>query len=251
MQITCFDCEAAIAADGVEELEEAFLRHARSEHEWPYGDMGIRNYAAATQRLSSDTERRESIGDVEIHPVTTDRLDDWQNFFDHDAFAGKPEWAACYCLEPHLRKAGAPDEGIMRWTEQRSLMTDRLADGGAKGYLAYSDGHPVGWVNASRRSDYALYSDVDPDGPDPASVIGVSCFIIAPPYRRHGIAEKLLDRVIADAPGRGAEWLEGYPFNEVHPEAASNFRGPMSLFAGKGFVPIETRERDTVVRRPV
>ena len=61
------------------------------------------------------------------------------------------------------------------------------------GYLAYVNGQPAGWVNASSRSDYGLYRRVDPDGPEPQSVIGVSCFLIAPPFRRHGVASALLD----------------------------------------------------------
>jgi GNAT superfamily N-acetyltransferase len=93
-------------------------------------------------------------------------------------------------------------------------MIERLGTGGTYGYLAYVDGTPAGWVNASPRPDYGLYQLVDPDEPDPTAVIGVSCFIIAPPYRRHGIAATLLDGVIADAADRGARWIEGYPYND-------------------------------------
>ena len=42
------------------------------------------------------------IGDVTVQPVTEDRVRDWLRFFDHDAFAGNPDWASCYCLEPHV-----------------------------------------------------------------------------------------------------------------------------------------------------
>jgi GNAT superfamily N-acetyltransferase len=101
------------------------------------------------------------------------------------------------------------------------------------------------------RSDYGLYRLVDPGGPEPSSVIGVSCFIIAPPFRRHGIAWALLDRVIADASARGASWVEGYPRNEPEEGDAGHFRGPRSMYDARGFEPIELRERDTVVRRPV
>jgi len=72
---------------------------------------------------------------------------------------------------------------------------------------------------------------VNPEGPDPSSVIGVSCFIVAPPFRRHRIAARLLDRVIADAAARGASWVEAYPHNEPKgPECQHFFRGPRSLF---------------------
>ena len=61
-------------------------------------------------------------------------------------------------------------------------MVKRLRTGGTYGYLAYVDGNTAGWVNAFTRSDSGKYREVDPDGPDPATGIGVSCFIIAPPY---------------------------------------------------------------------
>ena len=79
-------------------------------------------------------------------------------------------------------------------------------------------------------------------------MIGVSCFVIAPPFRRHGIASALLDRVIADASARGAAWIEGYPLNKPEESDAGHFRGPRSMYDARGFEPITVRERDTVVR---
>jgi GNAT superfamily N-acetyltransferase len=80
-------------------------------------------------------------------------------------------------------------------------------------------------------------------------VVGVSCFIIAPPFRRHGVASVLLDRVIADAFARGAAWIEGYPRNKPEESDAAHFRGPRSMYDARGFEPIKVREHDTVVRR--
>ena len=70
-------------------------------------------------------------------------------------------------------------------------------------------------------------------------------------YRRHGISAMLLDRVIADAPDRGAEWIEGYPRNAPEGSDAGHFRGTRDLYDGRGFQPVEQREHDTVMRRPV
>jgi GNAT superfamily N-acetyltransferase len=101
------------------------------------------------------------------------------------------------------------------------------------------------------RSTYSLYQDVDPGGPEPERVIGVSCFIVAPPYRQHGLAEALLDRVIEDGAERGARWVEAYPFNKLSETDAGNFRGPRSMYDSRGFETVEVRDRDTVVRRPI
>jgi GNAT superfamily N-acetyltransferase len=110
------------------------------------------------------------------------------------------------------------------------------------------DGRAVGWVNASLRSDYGLYRQVDVDGPAPQSVIGVSCFVIVPPFRRHGVAAALLERVIADASTRGAAWIEGYPHNEPKGNDAGHFRGPRSIYEARGFQPIGVRDHYTVMR---
>jgi GNAT superfamily N-acetyltransferase len=184
-----------------------------------------------------------------VHPVTEDRVDDWLRFFDHDAFAGNPDWASCYCLEPHV--PATPEQPERAWRDTRATVAGRLRGGTTFGYLAYVDGQPVGWVNASFRSNYGLYRLVDPDGPEPRCVIGVSCFVIAPPFRRHGVASALLDRVIADASARGALWIEGYPHNEPKGSDAGHFRGPRSIYEARGFQPIEVRENYTVMRRGI
>jgi GNAT superfamily N-acetyltransferase len=252
MHLDC-QCGETIDAADLERLGDVFLAHVRSAHaDWPYSDRAVRNYAEATQRLTGPSERLEALGAVTIHRVTPERLDDWASFFDHDAFVGSPEWAACYCIEPHLHDpaAAAPEDVDDRsGAENRRLMRERLERGGATGYLAYVDGRPAGWVNASKRSEYALYRLAAGDVPD-ADVVGLSCFVIAPPYRRHGLAGQLLDRVIADAPARGVTWIEAYPF--VAPaDAGKDFRGPRSLYEARGFEVVRERERDLVMRRPV
>jgi GNAT superfamily N-acetyltransferase len=251
VKIKCFGCDAVIEADDSDAAVEAFVAHGQGSHTWSYPVEAIRNYARnyaeATERLTGGTERVSSeIAGITVHPVTKDRIDDWLRFFDHDGFAGNPDWASCYCLEPHV--PATPKQPERAWRETRATVAERLQGGRTFGYLAYVDRRPAGWVNASLRSDYGLYRHVDPDGPEPTSVIGVSCFIVAPPFRRHGIASALLDRVIADASARAAVWIEGYPLNEPDNSDAGHFRGPRSMYDARGFEPIKVRERDTVVR---
>jgi GNAT superfamily N-acetyltransferase len=249
MQLACFECGAEVHGQDLDDLGEQFLAHARADHEWPFPDQGIRNYAQATQRLTGPSERLPAIGEVVVHPVDDSRLDDWARFFDHDAFVGKPEWAACYCLEPHVRVPDEPEpDDVPHWQDNRTAMLARLRTGRSHGHLAYVDGIPAGWVNASWRTDYTLYPDVDGDPPGD-QVVGISCFIIAPPYRRHGVAEALLDRVLTDAADRGAAWVEAYPFNEPSEGDAGAFRGPRSIYDARGFEPIRTADRHTVMRR--
>jgi GNAT superfamily N-acetyltransferase len=243
-----------VEGENSEVVADRFIAHAAEKHDWSYPEEALRNYARnwaeAGERLTGGTDRLPEIGDITIHQVTEDRIDDWLSFFDHDGFADNPDWASCYCLEPH--DPAPPEMPERLWSDSRAAMAERLRTGRAFGYLAYVDGKPAGWVNASQRADYALDLLVDPDAADP-SVVGVSCFVIAPPYRRHGVAGALLDRVIADASERGASAVEGYPRNDPVAEDGDggNFRGPRSMYDTRGFEPAEVRERDTVVRRPV
>ena len=253
MKVKCFECAALIVADDSDALAHDFVAHGQEAHAWSYPEEAIRNYARnyaeATERLTGGTERLSEIADVTVQPVTEDRVDDWLRFFDIDAFAGNPDWASCYCLEPHV--PATPELPERAWRDTRATVAGRLRGGATFGYLAYVDCRPVGWVNASFRSDYGLYRLVDSDGPEPRSVIGISCFVIAPPFRRHGVASALLDRVIADASARGASWIEGYPHNEPKGSDAAHFRGPRSMYEARGFQPIEVREHYTVMRRSV
>lgn len=238
------ECGAAIQAETLEAFSDAFLRHVRGDHaDWPYPDFAVRNVGEALARLTGSTERLAEIGPIEVHPVTPDRVDDWLSFFDHDAFAGRPVIAMCYCLEPHLR-----NDAIQPWRERRAAMVALFGVGAAFGYLGYVDGRPGGWVNAAMRGFQLARRGDDAEPPD-RHVVAITCFNIAPPYRGHGLAAALLDRVIADAASRGARWVEAYPLNDGHGVEVVNFRGPRSLYDSRGFEVVKVRQRDTVVRR--
>ncbi len=254
MQIECFGGDGTIEGETVEEIADRFVAHVREHHERQHPEAALRNYAVncveAVERLTGSTERLDAIGDIEVHPVSADRVDDWLDFFDHDGFAGNPDWASCYCLSVH--EPPTEEEPERPWRVSRRRMTERLGEGSTFGYLAYVDGRPAGWVNASPRAEYGSLAGIDPDGPEPVSVIGVACFVVAPPYRRHGVASALLDRVIADAAARGAAWVEGYPYDDEAEAAESHhYRGSRSMYDLRGFTPIEAREHETVMRLPV
>jgi len=246
MQVRCFECEAPVEADAIEALTDAFVAHGKT-HSWSYPEQSIRhyavNYAQAVERLTGPVERLASIGPVTVEAVTTPGVDEWLRFFDHDAFAGNPSWASCYCLEPH--EPNTPEDPERLWTTSRSRVAERLRAGTTQGYLARVDRQTAGWVNASFRSTYGLFREL---GENP-SVIGLACFVVAPPYRKHGVAGALVDAVVADARGRGAAWIEAYPHNEPEATDAGHFRGPRSMFESRGFAVVEVRERYTVMRR--
>jgi GNAT superfamily N-acetyltransferase len=251
MKVKCFDCAESVMAADLNAVVDAFVAHGREKHTWSYPEQSVRNYALnyaeAVARLTGGTQRLSEIAEVTVRPVTEDRVKDWLRFFDHDGFADNPDWASCYCLVPHV--PATPEQPERPWREARATVAVRICQRSTFGYLAYVEGRAVGWVNASLRADYGRFQGVDPQGPDPQSVIGVSCFVIAPPYRRHGVASALLDGVIADAPARGALWIEGYPHHEPEAGDAGHFRGSRAMYEQRGFQVIEKQERYAVMRR--
>ena len=251
MRIKCFACEEHIEGEGPNEVVQEFLAHGQSKHDWSYPEQALRNFALnnaeALERLDGEVERREDISDVEIRPVDDANLADWLGFFDREAFADNPDWASCYCLEPH--ESATPELPERYWRDQRSRMIERFQSGETFGYLAETDDKTAGWVNASLRSDYEMYRR---DVPEDSSVIAIACFVVAPPFRNHGIAGMLLDRVILDAPARKAKWIEAYPsIDPRRAEESHYFRGRRSMFDSRGFEEVERREHIAVVGRPV
>ncbi|HEX7169158.1 MAG TPA: GNAT family N-acetyltransferase [Acidimicrobiales bacterium] len=249
---TCDDCGTVVEGADMDAFVAAVTDHARNDHQWPFPDVAIRNFAYASQRADGPKERLAEIGAVEVHRVEGSRVDDWLAFFDRDAFPDNFAWASCYCSEPHCLDPSAEDGPGRTWEENRSTMVELFNDGRCHGYLAYVDGKPAGWVNASLRSEYALYRRGDGADPADTDVAGISCFVIAPPYRGHKLAGRLLDRVLEDAPARGIRFVEAYPFTaEVRERAMADFRGHLAMYETRGFAEVERRERDLVVRRPI
>jgi len=244
----CHDCGSQVVSGTYDDFSDEFLSHARSAHpEWPFPDAAIRMVGENMARLTGGTERLNEIGAITVEPVTGGRLDDWAAFFDHDSHAGNPVGGACYCTEAHVIERGKPPPPHPGWRAHRELMLDLLRRGLAFGYLAYVDGAAAGWINASRRSDYSLHRLGAGGSPADEEVVGIACFVIAPPYRRHGLAAQLLDRVIADAPSRGVRWVEAYPFSD-RTRAGSSHRGARVMFEQRGFLEVEQRPIDTVMR---
>jgi ribosomal protein S18 acetylase RimI-like enzyme len=252
-QHRCDACGVVVEGADLQAFSDAYVEHAHRDHpDWPYPDQAIRNVAEATQRLTGPTVRLDEIGKTEIRPVSPSRIDDWRDFFDHDAYAGNPVDAACYCSGPHTLGPGRPGAAeLTPWRHNRDLMCGLLCSGQAFGYLAYVDGRPAGWANASMRATCSMYRrGVGVDPPD-KKVVSLSCFVIAPPYRRHGLARALLRRAVADAPARGARWVEAYPLEHDADTDRENHRGHRALFSAHGFEVVEIRDRLCVMRRRV
>jgi GNAT superfamily N-acetyltransferase/uncharacterized protein YndB with AHSA1/START domain len=196
----------------------------------------------------AELARLPEIGEIEIHDVTPERVGDYQSFFDHDAFRDFPSWQSCYCLETH--RTQDDDEWAARTgNDNRRDMSEMISRRQVTALLAYVDGNPVGWCNygeTTRLSNVMRRFAIDAS--DYEGVGSVACFVIAAPYRGHGIASLLLDAAVERLRARGVHAVEGYPHRGAD-SAQTNYRGPLSMYLRAGFEPYRETERNIVVRK--
>jgi len=198
--------------------------------------------------VQAELARLDRIGAVEIHDVTAERVGDYQAFFDNAAFRDYPAWSACYCMETHF--GGTQEEHLLRTeTDNHADMSRMLASGEVTALLAYADGKPVAWCNYGASTRLAgLMTKLRLEPADHQGVGSIACFVIAAPYRGHGLARRLLDAACGRLAARGLDWVEAYPYR-AGGSAQANYRGPLKMYQAAGFEPYRETERTLVVRR--
>jgi GNAT superfamily N-acetyltransferase len=227
--MTCH-CQAVLSERDTESLIAPVKAHFDQAHpEFGLSLASVRNYLESEDRSTGPTKRLEAIGEVEVRPVTPDSAADVVRFFDLDAFPDNPAWGACYCM--FFPRGGRSNEnwGDEPWQENRKDQMVRIRNGRTTGMLAYVDGKMVGWCNATARGELPGLADGADD-----DVAAVVCFVVAPPYRGHGIATRLLEGVAAGFRDLGFTRLEGYPVRDPENERAA-FHGSLDLFTSVGF----------------
>lgn len=249
-EMTCH-CGAVLSGADTESLVEPALAHFEKAHaELGLSRVSVRNYLEAEDRTTGDLDRRDEVGEIEIVPLTPDRADEAIRFFDLDAFPDNPAWGSCYCMFYFLGGNENPEWGHLPWREIKDAQHARIEAGATTGALAHVDGRVAGWCNASARSSFPTHATGDDEG-----VRSVVCFVIAPPYRRHRLATKLLEAVIEDSPSSGYTTLEAYPRRDAR-SAASAYVGALEMYARAGFVitsddPLVVRLDLSRIRHPV
>jgi ribosomal protein S18 acetylase RimI-like enzyme len=194
-------------------------------------------------------------------PITVERLtparrDDFLAFFDHEhgpAFADNPGWAKCYCHFYHVPKP-------IVWKSldavaNRTAMTARIEASEMEGFLAYSEHEVVGWLNAQPYtklphcvSRMGIAAPSLPVAPHAAAAI--VCFVIAPTWRRRGVARALLTGALASFAARGLRLVDAFPFKAgASTQATDHYHGPASLFRDAGFDVLSEHKDLTVMRK--
>ena len=236
MDTTTCMCGLELSAEGLEALALAAKTHFDEVHPgFGVNLTMVTDLLNAERRLSTDTERLDEIGQVEVHQATPERLADLQHFFDYDAFAGNAPWAACYCMFHHWGGNESAEWPNRSFEQNRADMSERIDRGTTNALLAYVDGKVVGWCNASPRSTMPAHVGTDELADD--SVGAIVCFVVAPPYRRHGVSERLLREAVTMLSENGFASAEGSPVAEPRDEASA-YKGTPELFARAGFEPV-------------
>jgi ribosomal protein S18 acetylase RimI-like enzyme len=193
---------------------------------------------------------------IRIERLTPARRDDFLRFFDHErgpAFADNPEWAKCYCHFYHVPKA-IPWKSL-DGNANRTAMTARIEAAEMDGFLAYAANDVVGWLNAqpltklphcmTRMGIAAPRLDVPPH-----LAAAIVCFVIAPAWRRRGVARALVDGALESFAARGIRAVDAFPFKAGDSTAATDhYHGPPSLFREAGFEVLAEHKDLTVMRK--
>jgi uncharacterized protein YndB with AHSA1/START domain/ribosomal protein S18 acetylase RimI-like enzyme len=194
--------------------------------------LGLRLHLDPAAR--AENARRDEIGPIEVRDLTADRVGDYLRFFDEDAFRDYPAWQGCYCMETHW--GGSAEEWAAQTAaDNRAAMVRLIEQGQVTALLAYADERPVGWCNYGETTRLrGLLQRFGLEASQQEGVGSIACFVIAAPYRRHGVAAELLDAACERLQQRGLRWAEGYPRREGETPQAG-YRGPLEMFLRAGF----------------
>ena len=228
-ETSCFCGEPLAGADVDSQVAVAVAHFADAHSGMALGETSIRNYIESDHRIDGPVDRLDQIGEVAIEPISSQTRDDILEFFDRRAFADNPAWGMCYCMYHHIGGGPEGEWPKRSWQQNRSDLSARIDAGATTGVVAYVDGVLAGFCNASSRSEYPFKSGEDDEG-----VGSIVCFVVAPPYRGHGVQKALLDGALRMFADHGLSVAEAYPIRE--PEtSASAFVGKLSLYEQQGF----------------
>ena len=188
---------------------------------------------------------------LEIHPLTRDRLPDLAALFGQ---GGDPKW--CWCAFFRVRNLDFQSATAASNRAVLERAVDATAsEGRAPGLIAYREGEPIGWVSLGPRDDYERLQHSRVLAPiDERPVWSIVCFVVARRARNQGVANALLDAAIAYARERGAMLLEGYPVETDggRVPAANAYKGTVTMFERAGFeVAARRRANRASPERPI
>ena len=122
-----------------------------------------------------------------------------------------------------------------RTAQENLLLRQDLCDRGEyDGYLLYVDDAPVGWCQVGPRDRLTKLTQQFKLPPDPETW-AITCFLIAPAYRRQGLATYLLREVLRDLRRCGVHRIEVFPRRGKGLGGEDFWTGPEPMFCAAGF----------------
>jgi GNAT superfamily N-acetyltransferase len=184
-----------------------------------------------------------TIQNLEYHPLTPDRWDDFVSVMGQNGASG-----GCWCM--YWRASGKAFSTSSK--EQRKLGIKTIVDAGREpGLIAYVEGNPAAWVSLGPREDFPTLNNSRILKPvDDQPVWAIVCFFIHRNYRRKGMMLQLIQAAVDYAHSKGAKIVEAYPTEpEKKMESSSLFMGVIDPFIEAGFVEAARRSPNHPVMR--
>jgi GNAT superfamily N-acetyltransferase len=185
-----------------------------------------------------------SMSDWAAYPLTAERWADFERLFgERGAYGG------CWCMWWRIRRAAFR---ALSGSQRKAAMRTVVAAGEIPGLLAYAGAEPIAWCSLGPREHFpALGRSRTLQRPGDEPVWSIVCFFVAAPYRRQGVARRLLRDAVAYALAQGARTVEAYPVAPGRERRGTQavmelFPGPVAAYHDAGFVTV--RERPLVVR---
>jgi GNAT superfamily N-acetyltransferase len=174
---------------------------------------------------------------IEFYPLTADRWSDFEKLF-----GPRGACAGCWCM--YWRLAGA--EFKKNQGEANKKAFRKIVRGGRlPGILAYDDGEAVAWCAVGPREEYPRLERSRVLAPvDEKPVWSINCLYIARSHRKRGLSSALIKEAAEFARSRGADIVEGYPYEPQNRVAdAFVYTGRLSSFLKANFKEVLRRSK--------
>jgi GNAT superfamily N-acetyltransferase len=176
--------------------------------------------------------------DISISPMDDSKR---QDFYRVHSQANGANW--CYCVAWWVPTWEDWDQRTAR--ENRALRESLFQQGQYDGYLLYLDGEPAGWCQCGPRDRLPKLLQQYKLTPD-RRIWAITCFLIAPRYRKRGLTHRFLAAVLEDLRTRGITHVQAFPSRDRDLPDEDVWTGPEAVFKRSGF---EVECHDS--RRPI
>lgn len=127
---------------------------------------------------------------LEVIALTPELADVYVQYLSSLDFDHAPQWATCFCRFYHTT-CSQEDWQNRAGEENKAEALAEIQAGRMKGYLAFTQGKCVGWLNANDARTYLrLATEMAPVIQDKKVGCAI-CFVSHPEYRGQGVARRL------------------------------------------------------------